>query len=129
YLIAVSGPEDWADAAMEILTEALAQDGIGAKTASGYGRMKVTRLDSNPAQQGGAGSAGSGLPSWSTAIRLIQVNNAAQKVPEILGRLTGDERVLAAQQIIKHLGLRTIRQKRDREWAKLIFEAAGEGTS
>ena len=43
YLLAATGPEEWADAAMAILKEALEKDGIGAKTAAGYGRMKVNR--------------------------------------------------------------------------------------
>lgn len=130
YLIAVSGPYDWADAAMKILTAALAEDGIGAKTASGYGRLKVTRLDSKPEQPSRAGSAStSALPSWAARIRLIQPGNAAQMVPDILGKLTGDERRLAAREIIQHLTLKVLRQKKDRDWVKLIFEAAGEGTT
>lgn len=39
YLLAVTGPEEWADAAIQILKHALEHDGIGAKTAAGYGRM------------------------------------------------------------------------------------------
>lgn len=44
YLIALSAPkgcEDWRDAAFDILRLALAEEGIGAKTSSGYGRMKL----------------------------------------------------------------------------------------
>lgn len=41
YLVAVQGPTaDWAAFAAELLTHALDQWGIGAKTASGYGRMR-----------------------------------------------------------------------------------------
>lgn len=43
YLIAVAsdtGWESWRDAAFEILKQALAEEGIGAKTSSGYGRME-----------------------------------------------------------------------------------------
>ena len=44
YLLAVTGPDkQWTKTAMEILTEALQNDGIGAKTAVGYGRMSVPR--------------------------------------------------------------------------------------
>lgn len=45
YLIAIEGPEQWALAAWDILKIALAEEGIGAKTAAGYGRMD---LDDKP---------------------------------------------------------------------------------
>lgn len=41
YLIALGGPRAWVDAAFEILTKALAEEGIGGKTTRGYGRMNV----------------------------------------------------------------------------------------
>ncbi len=40
FLIALSGPDKWVNAAFEILELALAREGIGAKTSSGYGRMQ-----------------------------------------------------------------------------------------
>ena len=40
FLLAVSGPEAWAIAAMRILRDALCEDGLGAKTAAGYGRFE-----------------------------------------------------------------------------------------
>jgi len=39
YLIALAGPTEWIDTAFDILGNALENDGIGAKTSSGYGRM------------------------------------------------------------------------------------------
>jgi CRISPR-associated protein Cmr6 len=41
YLIALEGPPDWTDAAMSMLKRALAEEGIGAKTAAGYGRLDL----------------------------------------------------------------------------------------
>ncbi len=41
YLLALTGPADWVDVAFFILGLSLAQEGIGAKTAVGYGRMKL----------------------------------------------------------------------------------------
>lgn len=49
YLIALLGPESWVEAAFEILRLALKEEGIGAKTSSGYGRMtfeKAKQLES-----------------------------------------------------------------------------------
>lgn len=42
YLVALSGDEGWVAKAFEILGLALQSEGIGAKTSSGYGRMKFT---------------------------------------------------------------------------------------
>ena len=47
YLIALSAPkgcEEWRQAAFDILKLALAEEGIGAKTSSGYGRMTLTPI-------------------------------------------------------------------------------------
>lgn len=41
YRLALTGPEGWVQTAFEILKGALENDGIGAKTAAGYGRMTV----------------------------------------------------------------------------------------
>jgi CRISPR-associated protein Cmr6 len=40
YLIALSGPSEWVRATFDILKHALVHSGIGAKTSSGYGRLK-----------------------------------------------------------------------------------------
>ncbi|MBT9176802.1 MAG: hypothetical protein DDT20_01124 [Firmicutes bacterium] len=41
YLIALSGPPGWVNATFDILKHALAHSGIGAKTSSSYGRLKL----------------------------------------------------------------------------------------
>lgn len=41
YLIALEGPPAWTDAAMALLKMALHSEGIGAKTAAGYGRLTL----------------------------------------------------------------------------------------
>ena len=46
FLIALAGPDEWVKAAVEILTLALEEEGIGAKTSSGYGRMKFGGAES-----------------------------------------------------------------------------------
>lgn len=43
YLLALLGPEEWVEAAFDILTYALETYGAGAKTSSGYGRLKVAK--------------------------------------------------------------------------------------
>ncbi|RMH46999.1 MAG: type III-B CRISPR module RAMP protein Cmr6, partial [Gammaproteobacteria bacterium] len=41
FRVALAGPDEWVDAAFQILKLALADEGIGAKTNSGYGRMEL----------------------------------------------------------------------------------------
>ena len=41
YLLALAGPPDWVDVAFYILGLALEHEGVGAKTAIGYGRLEV----------------------------------------------------------------------------------------
>jgi CRISPR-associated protein Cmr6 len=48
YLIAVAGPDAWADTALKIIGMALRDIGIGAKTAAGYGRMRLLDMDGRP---------------------------------------------------------------------------------
>ncbi len=50
FLCALSGPQEWVDAAFNILTLALFNLGIGAKTSSGYGRMELRGLPEDPEQ-------------------------------------------------------------------------------
>jgi CRISPR-associated protein Cmr6 len=42
FLIGLAGPQDWTQAAFEILEQALSEFGVGAKTSSGYGRMVLS---------------------------------------------------------------------------------------
>jgi len=44
FLVALDGPEYWVEAAFQILRLALIEEGIGAKTNSGYGRMIVEQI-------------------------------------------------------------------------------------
>lgn len=50
YLVALTGPPRWVEVAFEILKGALAEDGLGAKTAAGYGRMGLRAWDGLPAE-------------------------------------------------------------------------------
>ncbi|MEW6230549.1 MAG: type III-B CRISPR module RAMP protein Cmr6, partial [Bacillota bacterium] len=51
YLVALAGPPAWVDAAFQILEHTLAYLGVGAKTSSGYGRLRLEprpRADEGP---------------------------------------------------------------------------------
>jgi CRISPR-associated protein Cmr6 len=110
YLLAVTGPEEWADAAMEILRDALEKDGIGAKTAAGYGRLHVD-LPPKPAPL-----------DWKSKLVALKMGTAAHDVPIILDGLKGEEQRTAALAIIAKLERKALKKKADKEWAKRLFE-------
>jgi len=49
YLLALAGPPAWVEATFKILKLALAETGVGAKTSSGYGRMRF--VETKPARK------------------------------------------------------------------------------
>jgi CRISPR-associated protein Cmr6 len=148
YLLALTGPAEWADAALEILTGALVTDGIGAKTAAGYGRMKVTPLAPPDGEQAGAvqrtGNAPVGgsqrqadshaggltgrTPPWEAWVRSIHFGNAEHEVSRVLAALTGKERGLAARRLVEHLKRKALLdpKRKDKEWVTKLLAAAQE---
>jgi CRISPR-associated protein Cmr6 len=116
YLLALTGPEDWVKVAIRILVEALQRDGVGAKTAAGYGRMSVP-------QQREAEAI-----NWAAMIQGIGFGNAGDVVPKVLNRLGGEDKKRAAGVIIEKLGRGSLRnsKNRDKEWVKQLFAAFGE---
>jgi CRISPR-associated protein Cmr6 len=116
YLLAVTGPEDWVDAALDILRDALEKDGIGAKTAAGYGRLRAA-LPPKPEPL-----------DWEPMLIGLNFGNAENVVSRILRSLKSEERRQAASTIIKKLGRGALRdpKRRDKDWVKGLFEAANE---
>lgn len=129
YLLAVTGPEEWADAALDILQEALERDGIGAKTAAGYGRMTVAREAESsggraaPTRAENRTAAPSG-PGWEARVREINFGNAETFVPRLLGDYSGEERRAAARALVERLAPREVRKRQEKEWARLLLAAA-----
>lgn len=50
YLLALVGPEEWVEAAFDIFAHSLGTFGVGAKTSSGYGRIRLDKQ--SPASPG-----------------------------------------------------------------------------
>jgi CRISPR-associated protein Cmr6 len=133
YLLAVTGPQAWAETAMKILAQALAYDGVGAKTAAGYGRLKVAGYEVPPLASGQSSdrsrtesraSSTPAAPSWSQEVKILNISNADQKVPQILDSLHGDDLKSAVAAIIKRLDRKALKEKhrRDKPWVKRLFE-------
>jgi CRISPR-associated protein Cmr6 len=116
YLLAVTGPEEWTNTAMSILQIAVEENGAGAKTAAGYGRL---RLVIKPPPE---------KINWEAMIRGLGFGNAGNVVPRVLQALKDDERRRAANAIIGLLERKTLREKnhRDKPWVKELLAAAGE---
>lgn len=114
YLLALTGPEDWVRVAITILIEALKQDGIGAKTAAGYGRMSVPK----PREPE--------VVNWQAMIQGLGFGNAGNVVPNVLTLLKGEEKKRAAGVIIEKLGRKELSKRKDKGWVKLLFEAREE---
>jgi CRISPR-associated protein Cmr6 len=149
YLLALTGPEEWADAALEILSDALATDGIGAKTAAGYGRMKVTPLAPAGAAAPGDAKRGAGKEavrssapqgdlraeertagtlSWEPWARSIHFGNAEHEVLRLLAALAEEDRGLAARHLVEQLKRKALLdpKRKDKQWVVKLLAAAQE---
>lgn len=71
YLIPLHGPASWIEAAFEILALALAEEGVGAKTSSGYGRMIVEGFTSDEGSPDAPSEAAAEDPDEATVARFV----------------------------------------------------------
>lgn len=71
YLVALHGPENWVEAAFEILQLALAEEGIGAKTSSGYGRVIVEDVRSGDGKLDASTDVATGDPEQATVASFL----------------------------------------------------------
>lgn len=86
YLIALAAPEGcepWRDLALEILAQALEHEGVGAKTSSGYGRMKLEPPPVDRAQHEGE--------SLMRAIEAIPADKLSSELGQQVGKLLGSQ--------------------------------------
>ncbi len=113
YEILLTGPEGWVDAAFDLLTVGLEQEGLGAKTASGYGRFQVKREGPPPFDLEGA-------------LRRLDWKYARTEVPIILNSVAPAALREAAQRIITSLKRSEVRSQRRQPWVQALLAAAGE---
>jgi len=113
YLLAVTGPEEWTETAIQILKIAVEESGAGAKTAAGYGRMRL-EIKKPPEKI-----------KWEPMIQGLGLGNAGDVVPRVLGLLQGDERRKAANAMIVLLTRKALKKKQEKTWAKDLAAAAG----
>jgi CRISPR-associated protein Cmr6 len=114
YLLAVTGPQEWAETAMAILKIAVEENGAGAKTAAGYGRMQL--VIKGPPDKA----------PWEQMIKGMNPGNAGNVVPRVFQLVQGEELRRAAKAMIETMGHKVLKNHKDKEWAKQLFAAAGE---
>lgn len=115
YLLAVTGPQEWAETAMAILKIAVEENGAGAKTAAGYGRMQL-EVKKPPVKV-----------NWEPLAQSLGAGNADRVVPQVLHMVDGEERLRAAKAMMLRLGGRKgLKTHKDKEWAQQLITAAGE---
>lgn len=95
FLIALSGPSDWAALAIDLLAEALEKWGIGGKTSAGYGKAKVATSRSATEEERKAG-----LMNSEPFLALSKIKSQ-ELVSRIDGLVKGAEKAFANQPQIK----------------------------
>jgi CRISPR-associated protein Cmr6 len=141
YLIALEGPAEWTKAALDILQEALWEEGIGAKTAAGYGRLRVegyttreereealrVQNEHNEKQRQQEEKAKQARMEQAQAWKKsIEMGNASQRVQFILDNVKEIDRTSTAKEMINKLTPKSLKTKRDKSWVQELFKAAGE---
>lgn len=131
----LTGLPAWLDRATELLADALAQDGIGAKTALGYGRLDI---EGHPARvPGSRSSALAEAPADARApvvppqdavaeIRrriatTLKANNAAQEVPKLLAACPTDRRSEVARLIEASLTRKWLAGRKEKDWVQELM--------
>jgi CRISPR-associated protein Cmr6 len=121
YLIAIGGDPAWVQKAFEILALALKEEGVGAKTSSGYGRMRldVATKSANIAEV--VKSMEPEDPIAAMLLRSVQVLPIAQ-VPSQMPQLAEKWRGLASEpevkrQIAAEIVAKISQAKREKTWA------------
>lgn len=136
YLITLEGPAAWTDVAMAILKLALRRDGIGGKTAAGYGRLELAYTSAAEAEAAAAEQAARATTEQARLLELakldrkrridallrdLKVNNASTSLPALLGLAADEvERHMLALACEERLTKKIVRnaQKEDKLWVR-----------
>jgi CRISPR-associated protein Cmr6 len=146
YLIAVAGPQEWAQTAIKIVGMALRDIGIGAKTAAGYGRMRLFDLDNQlielPSSIDSSSQSSPVAPTGAppqempqqqpdkpvvptSFVQQLQKSNAGS-LPNLMGHwesLPHDIQATAAQLMIDHACSIKIKGLEEKSWYKKLLAA------
>lgn len=140
YLVVLEGPDAWTDVAMTLLKRALRRDGIGAKTAAGYGRLDLAYTSAQEAALVAAEEAARTAAEQArraeqgnldrqrridALLRDLKVNNASTSLPALFALAADDaERHALALQCQTRLDKKVVRnaQREDRPWVRPLTD-------
>ncbi|ACA60314.1 type III-B CRISPR module RAMP protein Cmr6 [Candidatus Desulforudis audaxviator] len=123
YLVALAGPDAWVKAAFEILQYALLNLGVGAKTSSGYGRL---RLESVPPITGVEDRKVDQLINQIRALRTSEVAGRIQAFYEQWWKLDVSpehKRRIAEAIVAKVKEAGREKQSLDKDWYRELLES------
>lgn len=121
YLIALAGPQKWVDKVYQILEYAFEDIGIGAKTSSGYGRLKLD--PPKPDKQTGGSSTAEKLLREIAALRPNEVAGGIKEKFDEWKRLEmgAEDKKRVAQAIIEKVK-KDWKKGKDKDWFKELQE-------
>jgi len=129
YLIVIEGPPQWTDVAMGILKLALLEDGIGAKTAAGYGRLELVYRSA--AQQEKEAIQAELAAVDAQELRLSQlldnlvIQNIGAQLQQIFALTSPTQRKRVAERCAKTLGKKALKtaRKKNAKWVMQLTRA------
>ena len=157
YLIVLEGPREWTEKALAILAEALWEEGIGAKTAAGYGRMKLRRKEeqekaaleakqraealqmaeearieaerkANEARVANEKQAREhALVEAENLKKNIGPNNAKHLIETVFGKLPEDVQRRVAKDLVAKLKRKWLDDRKDQAWVQMLRAAESKG--
>jgi CRISPR-associated protein Cmr6 len=135
FLLAIHAPDDqWRDKVLEILELALEREGVGAKTSSGYGRM---RMLNSPRQQNQLAQAMQvkAKSQQESALKSLQTEFDVMKRDQLVGAIDGfvkrlekleNNRTLAIHMLSRATSEKITKGKEDKNWFKILVSLAGQ---
>lgn len=140
YLLAIGGPADWVEKAYEILALALNEEGIGAKTSSGYGRMEINGM-AGSAVSPDLSSSGKAATNPEQAIvdqfllelQNLSVANTAGQIPMIAQRwqtleISRDSKLRIAEAILAKVeSAGRTKKAQDKSWYQQVHSFVHRG--
>ncbi len=129
YLIALEGPPLWADAGLAILKLALLEEGIGAKTAAGYGRLVLDYTSASERAEKEAEALNAASEEKAQKVEELfdglEVNTAQERLPQIFALVPQSDRPATIQRCIDQFSRKRVRkaQKNNKPWVAALTHA------
>lgn len=124
FEVLLEGPHVWVDAAAGLLKRGLAEHGIGAKTAAGYGRMELKYSPMGELAERKRQEEEARKREFVARVARVTRQNAAQEVPEILRSVPEEWQREFALSIKERLTEKWLKERGNKEWVQRLNAAA-----